>query len=331
MGRHRRRRLRTAAAIAVLAASPALGPAANASARRGVAEVAYAGSLTLLNERVLGPAFSRATGYGYEGRGAGADALAAEIAAGAISANVFESVGPGPIVSLEPRLTRWLVRFASCPLVLAYNPASPFATRLAAIARGRGTLRQLLVLLASPSFRLGRTDPNVDPQGAAFVEMLELAQRRAGLEGGIVRRILRAPAPGSGDSAEIFDEVGLEARLQAGQLDAASAYLPEARALHLPYVPLPTEVNLGDPRLASLYSTASLRLADGAVVHGQPISLDVTVIGRPAAPAAAAFVAYLLSNAGRRAVRSFGYTLTRPVVVGPVRAVPAVVRRALAR
>ena len=54
-------------------------PSASA-APQGTASVAYASSLTFLNEKVAAPAFTTATGYKYTGRGDSSGALEADIA-----------------------------------------------------------------------------------------------------------------------------------------------------------------------------------------------------------------------------------------------------------
>ena len=291
----------------------------------GTADVAYAGSLEYLEEKVVGPAFVHTTGIAYEGRGAGSKALAAEIASGEIAPNVFESVGGAPIATLEPRFTRWYVQFAASPLVVAYNPSSPYAPALEAIAARRRPLADLFHVMAEPGFTLGRTDPNIDPQGAAFVEMVELAQRALHLPASTVHAILGPGPLGSSSSSEIFDETALEPRLEAGQLDAASAFLSQAVQLHLHYVRLPPEIDLGDPADARAYARARLRLADGTTVHGEPLVLDVTTIGRRDLAAAAAFVAYTLSPRGLAAYRRGGYTVLRPQLTGDRGLVPAAV------
>jgi molybdate/tungstate transport system substrate-binding protein len=319
-------------AILLLAAGGAASGAAETAGaqggapatRSGTVQVAYAGSLAELDEKVIGPGFSRATGYGYQGRGTGSDALSAEIESGEITPNVFESVGSPPITVLEPRFTRWYVAFASSPLVVAYNPHGRYAGELRLIADGRRPLSELFRLMASPGFRLGRTDPNVDPQGAAFVEMVELAQHDLPLPAPIVRAILGPGPLGSPDSPEIFSETALEPRLQAGQLDAASAFLPQARELHLPYIELPASFDFADPAQTSAYAKARLVLADGRTVD-----LDVTEIGTGDRAAAGAFVAYLLSHAGSADARAVGYSVQRPKLVGPLSAVPPAVRHAL--
>jgi len=325
------RRLRAAlgcaAAAGLLAACGAATGTSAARRTHGVADVAYAGSLEYLNERIVGPAFRRATGDGYEGRGGGSFGLANEIAAGEIAPNVFESIGSAPILRLEPRFTHWYVAFASSPLVLAYNPRTAFAPRFAALAKAGGNLSssellRLLTLLETPGMQLGRTNPNTDPQGQAFYEMIELAAQRVHAPAGTTTRIL-GPVD---NPAQVFSETSLEARLQAGQLDAASAFRSQATQLHLPYVALPASINFGSPSLAARYARASLTLADGQVVHGVPLVVDATEIGTRGGAAARAFLRWVLSPRGQAEFRAGGYATFRPILVG--RGIPRSVRDA---
>ncbi len=290
----------------------------------GVAQVAYAGSLQLLNEKNVGPAYTRATGYAYQGRAGGSLGLAQEIKSGEISPNVFESVGAAPIRLLGPKKASWYVSFAASPIVVAYNPNSTFAPELKAIASGRVPLAHLFALLASPGFLLGRTNPATDPQGQAFWEMIELAGLRYHLGNSASSRILGTPA----NSSQVFQETALDARLEAGQLDAASAFLPQAIQLKLPYIQLPAAINFGSPALAADYAKASLTLPNGAVVHGAPLTVDITEVGK-SSPAATAYIEYVLSPAGRRAFASAGYALLKPAVLG--NSVPSWVRRTIDR
>lgn len=292
----------------------------------GTANVAYAGSLQLLNEKVLGPAFSARTGAKYQGRGGGAIGLSNEIAAGEISPNVFESIGGKPITALEPKLTSWYVQLAASPIVVAYNPNTSFAAQLKAIADGTKSLSDLFTLMATPGFTLGRTNPNTDPQGQAFYEMVELAQSTMHLPAGTAQKLL-GPLD---NPSQVFAETALESRLQAGQLDAASAFLSQAIQLHLPYITLPSSINFGNPALASTYATASLTLTGGQVVHGVPLVVDVTTLGHTDSAAADAFVAYLLSPPARAAFKTGGYELLTPTVFGNKSTVPAEVRHELA-
>jgi molybdate/tungstate transport system substrate-binding protein len=297
-------------------------PGATKTTTKGTASVAYAGSLLDLEEKVVGPAFHTATGYGYSGRGAGSLALSQEIKSGEISPNVFLSIGAAPITALEPKYTSWYVQFATSPVVIAYSPTSRYASELAAIGSGQKPLADLVTVLQSPGFKLGRTDPNVDPQGQAFIEMMQLLKLKFGLAPGTIEKILGG-VPSDAKSSEIFDETALEPRLEAGQLDAASAYLSQAIQLHLKYIDLGPALDLGDPADATAYAQAKLTLANGEVVKGKPLVVDVTTIGTSDAAAADAFVAYTLSHTGLQNYAQGGYRLLTPKLVGNQAAVPS--------
>lgn len=328
----RRRWLLPAIACASLVAvgcGSSSSPAASTSPSvTGTANVAYAGSLTNLNEKVIGPAFTKATGVAYLGRGAGSKALSQEIAAGAISPNVFESIGGKPIEALEPTFTHWYVAFAASPLVVAYNPSSKYASQFKAIASGSKPITDLFTLMEQPGFKLGRTDPNLDPQGEAFILMLMLAAKQYHLPADTVTKIIQGQ-PGSANSPTIFEETALEPRLQAGQLDAASAYLPQAIQLHLPYITLPATINQGDPAMKAQYATVSFKLASGDVAQGKPLVVNITTIGTKDKAAANAFVAYVLSPAGLALHKQGGYVLLPLKLTGNLSAVPAAVRKDL--
>jgi molybdate/tungstate transport system substrate-binding protein len=324
---------RAAAVLLALALAGCGGSSSSGSRPSGTANVAYAGSLTYLNTKIFGPAFTRATGYSYQGIGAGSDALSQEIAAGSIHPNIFQSVGKDPIEALMPKFTGWYVRYAATSIVLAYNPSSKYASQLAAIGAGQKPIADLFTLLRQPGFKLGRTDPSLDPQGRSFILMLELAAMQYHFPLADVNKILGVPAGaaslGTAHSSQIFEETALDARLQAGQLDAASAYLSQAIQLHLHYIALPASINLGDYTMKDQYAKASVTITGGVVKTGKPIVLNVAIIGKTDQAAANAFVAYLLSPAGRRVYAQGGYTLLTPTAFGNMSAIPASIRKEL--
>lgn len=299
----------------------------------GTANVAYAASLTYLNEKVFGPAFAKATGFKYQGTAGPSDGLSAEIAAKTIFPNVFISVGGKPIAELGSKFTKWYVQYASTSIVVAYNPASKYGPQFSAIASGKKPLPDLFRLMEQPGFQLGRTDPNTDPQGRAFIYMLELAQMKYHLPADTVTKILHGPLA-SAKSTQIFEEAALDSRLQAGQVDAASAYLSQARQLHLHYIALPPAINLGEASFADQYAKASITITSTSgkeTKTGSPLTLDITTItGAKDAAAGNAFVAYVLSPAGRALyAKQGGYTLLPPTLTGPSSAVPASIRKEL--
>lgn len=315
--------IRGLAALGLVAlAVAASGCGAAAAKVSGTANVAYAGSLELLMEHSVGPAFTHRTGYHYQGRGGGSLGLAQEVRSGEIRPNVFISVGGGPLALLEPKFTNWAVQFASSPLVLAYQPNSPYAAELGQIAKGKLPIQDLFTVLAEKGFRLGRTDPNTDPQGQDFAMMFQLAQNLYQVPAATVSLDL------GGGSAQIYPETALDSQLQAGQLDAASAFRSQALQLHLPFVPLPAPLDFASPQDSSTYARASLHLSTGAEVHGFLLNLEATALGKQPPAAAAAFVAYLISPAGRAILSREGYDPLPATVFGRRAGVPQVVLKA---
>jgi molybdate/tungstate transport system substrate-binding protein len=289
----------------------------------GTASVAYASSLEFLNENDVKPAFTAATGADYSGTGNSSGTLEQEIAAGEISPNVFESVGGDNIMPLEPKYTKWYIQYAGTSMVIAYNPNSKYASQFKAYADGSKPLSGLFTLLQTPGLKLGRTDPNTDPQGRDFIDMLELAQSYYHLPPDTVAKILGTTDYGTSNSSEIYAESSLDSTLQSGQLDAASAFITQAKELHLDYIPLPTAINLGDFSLAAQYKKASVTIKSGTKT-GSPQVIDITIIGTPT-PAAEAFVAYTLSPAGLGQYKQGGFTVLTPTVFGDKSAVPSAV------
>jgi molybdate/tungstate transport system substrate-binding protein len=250
-----------------------------AASGRGSVSVLYAASLEQLMNTRVAPAFRRATGYTFTGYPGGSKELASEIRGGIRQGDVFISASPRVDAELERPASggwvSWYAPFATTRLVLGYNPHSSFA---AALRRG-----PWYRVITRPGFRLGFTDPMLDPKGALAVAALE---RAAGLyhEPALARL--------AGDRSDLFPEEDLVGRLQAGQLDAGFFYTVEASAARIP--------------------TVSLAPIDERATY------TITVL-RPARerPGAIAFVRFLLSASGRTLMRSAGLAASaRPRAVG---------------
>jgi len=294
--------------------------------------VAYASSLTFLNEKVAAPAFTKSTGYKYTGRGDSSGALEADIASKEITPNVFEAVGGDNITPLQPKFTKWFIPYAGTQMVVAYNPKSKYASDFKAYADGSKPLKGLFTLMETSGFKLGRTDPNIDPQGRDFIYMLELAQMYYHLPKDTVSKILGTSDYGTSSSSQIYAESSLDATLQSGQLDASSAFITQAVELHLPYIKLPAAINLGDAALANQYAKATVTIkppgAPKTTKSGSPQVIDITIIGTPT-PAGIAFVKYTLSPTGLAQYKQGGFTLITPTVTGDSSAVPSAVKSEL--
>ena len=317
-----------AAGCSSSSSSSSSSPTSSSAKHSGTVNVAYASSIQYLNEKIVGPAFTKDQGYTYSGRSGASGELESEIAAGVITPNVFESVGGDNVTPLEPKFTKWYIQYASTQIVVAYNPNSKYASQFKAFANGSKPLSGLFTLMQTPGFKLGRTDPNIDPQGRAFIFMLQLAQSHYHLPASTVSKILGTSDFGTASSPQIFAESALDATLQSGQLDASSAYLNQAIQLHLPYITLPAAINLGTAADKALYKKASVTITSKgkkSTKHGSPLVIDITLIGTPT-PAGTAFVAYTLSAKGRAQYQQGGYTLITPKAFGDASAIPASVK-----
>ena len=208
-------------------------------------------------------------------------------------------------------------------MVVAYNPKSKYASEFKAYADGSKPLAGLFTLLQTPGLKLGRTDPNIDPQGRDFVYMLELAQSYYHLPSDTVAKILGTTDFGTANSSQIYAESALDSTLQSGQLDASSAFITQAIELHLDYIPLPAAINLGSADLAAQYHAASITVKSGTK-HGSPQVIDITTIGTPT-PAGTAFIKYTLSPAGLAQYHQGGFTVLTPTLFGSKSDVPALI------
>lgn len=288
------RRALLAAASCVLATRPAWAA--------GAITVAYAGSMGVVMDKAIGPAFQTQTGTTFHGIGQAAMALAHLLTAKTMMADVFVSVSAGPIKLVEKAgLIASAAPIASTDMVLAYSPASKFADAF----KSAGTEGWVKVL-NSPGLNFGRTDPRVDPQGQYVLYTLQLAEVYYKMPG-LVAKLTLAPL----NPQQIFAEPSLLARLQAGQIDATIGYESAVISQKLPYIKLPPEINFGDPSMAKDYAKASLSLTvDGKpkVLHPSPLVFYAAALSNAANPEGAkAFVDFLLSAPGQTILQQHGY------------------------
>lgn len=264
-------------------------PAAGGQSAPSAVSVLYAGSLVNLMESGIGPAFNAATGYRFEGVAGGSVAIAHEIKDKLRRADVFISANPQVNTVLMGQVNgdwvRWYVTFAVSPLVVGYNARSTFAAQF--------THRPWYDIMAAPGFRLGRTDPVLDPKGRLTLELLDRAARyyhRPDLP----QTVLGAP----NNPAQIFPEETLVGRLQTGQLDAGFFYTIEAAEARIPYITLSSAITL-----TAEYTVTILRAA-------------------PNRPGALAFARFLLGPQGRAVLAQHGLGVLPPRVGGDSAAVP---------
>ena len=288
--------------------------AASAAQAADALRVAYAGSMGVVMDRFIGPAFAKANGVDYQGIGQGAYGLARQLQGRLLQADVFISITPGPIDILrDAGMIGAAVPVASTQMVITYSPKSRFLPELEAAAQGK---KPWYEVLQTPGLRFGRTDAAIDPQGQNIIFTMLLAQNYYG-QPGLADRILG----GYQNPQQIFTEASLLSRLEAGQIDASSGYLSAARSHHLPFIELPDEINLSNPQMDARWYKAvqfSIKLPSGreATLNTQPLVVYATVLKDSKRPALAGkFVQFLQSPEGQKMLGDSGYG---PPMVWPI-------------
>jgi molybdate/tungstate transport system substrate-binding protein len=224
---------------------------------------------------------------------------------------------------LVPGEASWYARFARNRMVVAYTDRSRAAAEI--------TPANWFEVLLRPEVLVGRTDPELAPAGYRALLSYRLAEQLYRRPGLAARLTARTPARLlRGNAAE------LAALLEAGELDYIIEYESLARAHHFRTVPLPPEIDLGDPSRAAEYARASVRVRrgtghDSVTLAGAPIFYGLSVPrSAPHAEAGARLAAFLLGAEGQRILREAHVdALERPELVGD--SVPAVVRAAIPR
>jgi len=285
----------------------------------GTVNVYYAGSLVNLNENLIGPAFAAATGYTYQGKGAGSGAIANQIKGKIATPDVVEFADPAVnatlIGSANGNYVSWYFTYATSQLVVGFDPRSKFARDF--VAAQHHTLLWYRAL-QQRGLRIGRTDPNVDPKGYRAIWMANLAQKEYHLKG-FERRLLGTPE----NPSQVFPEEVLVARMLTGQVDAGIFYLSEVKDLGIPYITLPAQVNLGSTRYAKLYATQHFKTSAGQTITGAPIQYTITIPSTVKNEAGAeAFVRFVLSRRVRAISSAHGLLPFKVTVGGDRSALP---------
>ncbi len=253
-------------------------------------------------ENGIGPAFEKTTGHKYQGEAQGSLGAAQLIRDHLRTPDVFISADPLVNTNLlmgpqNGNAVKWFAVVASSQLVLAYNPRSKFAKKFEEAAANKVPWYEVL---ATPGLRFGRGDPTIDPKGYRTLFMFNLAGRYYHRDD--IPKLLGPPL----NPAQVFPEVVLLARVESGQFDAGIFYKHEIIARQLPYISLPSEINLSDPHFSSSYAQETYTTSSGQQVSGAPILFTVTIPeSAPHREAALAFVRFLLTSG--KLLRKFGF------------------------
>lgn len=263
-------------------------------------DVAYAGSMGSMMEGPIKTAAAQSLKLELRGRAQGSNALAQLIVGGSIRPDVFIPITPGPALTvLRAGKADSAQAIAHTEMVIAYSPRSRFASRFEAAAKGK---EDLWKILREPSLRFGRTDPVTDPQGRNIIFAVMLSAKVYN-QADLVEKVLGTAI----NEKQIFTEPTVMARLQSGELDAASAYKIQPGPFNLPYVALPKEVNLSGQNVHADHPDVSLSVG-GKSYHPEPLIYYAAVLkDAPNPKGAAAFAQWLKGDEGQAIFRRYSY------------------------
>ena len=291
-------------------------------ATKGEVFIMYAGSLVKTFESTIGPSFQKDTGYIYVGEGKGSVQLANMIIDKQRDPDVFVSAGTIPVMRLmnhSPPLAHWLVKFASAEMVIAYTPNSPFFKDLEGARKGEIPWYEVL---SEDGLKFRRTDPELDPKGYYMIMVANLANIYYN-DPTIKDRILSEDR----NPVQLLPEESLMTTLEQGQIDASATYKHEAMARGLPYITLPREINLGDPKFSNLYSQTSYALGEGQMLRGHTIDFSLTIPEtNKNVDGSIAFVKFLLSEKGISILEKYGLNPIKAVREGEVEKMPPAIK-----
>ena len=266
------------AGVTLVATIPTVAASAQSSAtaaaeHSGDVDVISAGSLQTLMAKIA-PAFHAATGYTLVDTSGGSSSDAAAIKDKVDVEDVFVSASPAVDTTLEGAKNggwvSWYGSFAASPEVLGYYPKSKFAKDLKTMPWYK--------VITMPGFRLGRTDPTLDPGGVLAKEALEQTAKREHLPA------LKQLATKTSDE---YPEDIEENDIETGQLDASFMYEADANSQKSPFVKLTGTDLAGD------YTITIVKHA-------------------PHLPAAEAFIKFLLGSKGQAAMRADHFEIVAP-------------------
>ncbi len=200
---------------------------------------------------------------------------------------------------LMPSFVEQYTLFAHNRMVVAYTERSKHA--------GDMSTANWTEVLTRADVEVGRSNPELDPNGYRTLMVWQLAERSLGRAGLADQLLARAPARNV--RPKEADLVGL---LEAGEFDYIWSYESVAKGTGLRYVLLGDSVDLSNTELAAFYATASVNVrgaTQGASVEfrGEPIVYAFAVpLKAPNAALAQRFVTFLVSEEGKTILRREG-------------------------
>lgn len=216
---------------------------------------------------------------------------------------------------LMPKYADWYLCFACNQMVIMYAEHSKYAKEINALNWHQILLRK--------GVNYGHSNPNLDPCGYRSIFVWQLAERYYQIPGLYEKLVKNCPPKNIRPK-----ETDLIALVEAGELDYIFNYRSIATQHHFPFIELPEEINLGQPKFKDYYKKASLAISGKSPgvfsnVRGTPIVYALTIPkDAKNKKAAYKFISYLLSKRGRKALIDCGQPPLTPATIKYLKHLP---------
>ena len=232
-------------------------------------KIIHAGALQRVVENCLGLLIKQNPGLNVEVKGAGSREAAKRVLSGE-NYDIIALADQALFAELlVPDLVENYFIFAADQLVIGYDPSSRGSKEI--------TQENWVDKLLNPQVSFARSDHHLDPCGYRTLMVWQLAERfydRPGLQG--VMEAACIPYSIYPKSLDLADA------LFTGKVDYAFLYSSEAKQLELPYIVLPSKINLSNPAYANLYDQAAVTVESkipgkNVIIHGKPIEFAIGI------------------------------------------------------
>jgi molybdate/tungstate transport system substrate-binding protein len=221
---------------------------------------------------------------------------------------------------LMPNHVNWLIKFAGNSMCIAYTDKSRLGHQIDST--------NWYQILLNDSVYFGRSDPNSDPCGYRTIHTLKLAEKFYNLPG-LANQFL------SKDQRFIRPkETDLLPLLESNAIDYIFIYLSVALQHKLNYLILPSEINLSDPQLDSLYATVGLEISGkspGETIYqkGEVMVYGVSIpMNPPNETDALRFIGFLLDpDKGLNILEKNGQPVFKPALSEYYEKLPEIIQR----
>lgn len=168
---------------------------------------------------------------------------------------------------LAPDLVENYLVFATDQIVIGYDKFSRFSKEI--------NRDNWMDILLQPETVCARSDHNLDPCGYRTLMVWQLAEK-----------FYNRPGFFAGMDAHcnlIYPKsIDLAGALLKGHSDFAFLYSSEAKQLGLPYIILPSKINLSNPAYANFYDQATVTMesktpGQNIIIHGKPVEFAVGI------------------------------------------------------